>query len=225
MENSVYFIRKQLSQIESEETSGKRRDVIQKILNYVDIIKMANDREVTIVKTLEAFAKRKEVGVEHIDLSQENFKLEKIDFKTLIQLVLQESRFRHEARNAPSIPATMEISKELPFIYGNENLLIQVFLNLLGNAYDAMRESPEKRIMIKAFPLSSGADFAQIEFQDTGSGIPESLRTKVWEYLFTTKTHQGGSGMGLFWCKTIVENIHKGKFGLNRKKAKELLFT
>jgi signal transduction histidine kinase len=138
-------------------------------------------------------------------------------------LVSEESRFKHEARNSPSIPTTIE-AKEVPFILGNEDLLIQLFLNLLANAYDAMKESREKRAAIKAYALSEDPSFVQVEVQDTGCGISAALKDKVWEYLFTTKTHQGGSGIGLFWCKTIVENIHKGKIWFESKEDEGTTF-
>ena len=67
------------------------------------------------------------------------------------------------------------------------------------------------KILIKAYTEPEDRTFVHLEFSDTGSGIPDAIKDKVWEYLFTTKEKQGGSGMGLSWCKTLIEEHHKGK--------------
>jgi signal transduction histidine kinase len=155
----------------------------------------------------------------------ENINFKKIHVKSHIKFVLDyDARFLYDARNTLFFPIEIEAKSDLPHIKGNSNLLRRVFLNLLINAYDAMKESPEKKINIKAYCVSGNDDFVYIEFQDTGCGIPESYRQKVWEYLFTTKTHQGGSGIGLFWCKNIVENIHKGKIWFESQEGKGTTF-
>jgi signal transduction histidine kinase len=218
VENSVYFIKKILTTLQEELhkiNEFKWNETFKKLFQYVDTIKMANDREISIVKTVEAFAKRKERGQE-IDVSLENYNFEKVDFKMYIKVLLNDARFLYETRNASQISVEID-AKDTLSLYADPKKLDQLFLNLFGNACDAMRESAEKKVTIKAYSLPDDPNFVQIEFQDTGSGIPEVLKDKVWEYMFTTKTHEGGSGIGLFWCRLAVETVHKGKIWFESK--------
>ena len=128
----------------------------------------------------------------------------------LMKLAREESHFRHYERNIPVAPLEIEAPKDLPPLYADLNLLIQVFLNLFANAYDAMEGCPEKKITVKAYLYDGNSDFVQVEVSDSGSGVPPELKEKVWEYLFTTKKATGGSGIGLFWCRIIMESIHQG---------------
>ena len=73
-----------------------------------------------------------------------------------------------------------------------------VFTNLITNALQAIGEKGEIRIGIKDL-----GHIIQIEFEDTGPGILPELQSKIFDPLFTTK--QTGTGLGLYICKTIVE--------------------
>ena len=73
-----------------------------------------------------------------------------------------------------------------------------VFSNLITNASQAIGEKGEIRIRINDLD-----HVIQIEFEDTGPGIPPELQSKIFDPLFTTK--QTGTGLGLSICKNIVE--------------------
>ncbi len=76
--------------------------------------------------------------------------------------------------------------------------LRQVLLNLCLNALQAMPEGG--RLTLRA---RTGAGEAQIEVEDTGTGIPESVRERVFDVHFTTRPD--GSGLGLAICKRLIE--------------------
>ena len=227
VENSIYFIKKLLTTSQQDPaklSEDKWKEIFEKLFHYVSTIKMANEREIAIVKTVEAFSRRKEIDYQNLDFSEENFEFMGLDFKTLVGLVSEQSRFVHESRNTFFVDLTADAQRDLPLIRASRDHLIELFLNLLTNAYDAMRDSKEKKIILKAYLLPDDPGFLQIEFQDTGCGIPDPLKDKVWEYSFTTKAREGGSGIGLFWCKLAVETLHKGKIWFESKKAQGTTF-
>ena len=80
-----------------------------------------------------------------------------------------------------------------------------VFTNLLLNATQAMNNCGKIFLRIKEGVINNGnnKDFATIEIEDTGPGIPKNLLTKIFDPLFTTR--QIGTGLGLASCKNIVE--------------------
>ena len=87
-----------------------------------------------------------------------------------------------------------------------EGQLVQVFVNLLVNATQALATLPpegkEHEIHISALPRG---EHVEICVSDTGIGIPEDLLPRVFDPFFTTKGSGQGSGLGLFLCHRIIE--------------------
>lgn len=86
----------------------------------------------------------------------------------------------------------------------NPGQMGQVFVNLLQNACQAMPNGGELRCRIEM--LDNGW---QIDIEDTGAGIPESIQSKIFDPFFTTKPVGQGTGLGLSTVYSIV-NRHKG---------------
>jgi len=97
---------------------------------------------------------------------------------------------------------------------GHENLLVQLFVNLITNAAQAI--SSEGHISIWA---TRRLDRIHIEVEDDGPGIPEEVRNKVFEPFFTTKEAGKGSGLGLALCLGIVEK-HDGSISVESEAGK-----
>jgi signal transduction histidine kinase len=72
-----------------------------------------------------------------------------------------------------------------------------LFLNLALNARDAMPEGGELTILVQARKTE-----LRIYFQDSGPGVPHTIRTKVFEPFFTTRAQ--GTGLGLAFVERIV---------------------
>jgi PAS domain S-box-containing protein len=91
---------------------------------------------------------------------------------------------------------------ELPGVIGDGNQLIQVFLNLVTNAEQAIREVRDSgRIQIR---LARFATQVCVTFQDDGVGIrPESI-PRLFDPFYTTKRPGGGTGLGLSICLSII---------------------
>jgi two-component system sensor kinase FixL len=81
----------------------------------------------------------------------------------------------------------------------------QVIFNLIRNAIEAMVSSPRREVLIVT---TGDDDMVMISVADTGPGLPEIVRTKLFQPFNTTKND--GMGVGLSICRTIVE-AHDGK--------------
>jgi two-component system sensor kinase FixL len=88
-----------------------------------------------------------------------------------------------------------------------------VLANLLRNAAQAMRGSTVRRITLST-EAAEGTVFVRIE--DTGPGISEACRERIFEPLFTTK--EDGTGLGLSICQTIVD-AHGGALWAESQRA------
>ena len=81
--------------------------------------------------------------------------------------------------------------------------LQQVLLNLLINAFDAMRDTPSSRRKVLIATQSNGDGTVRISVRDHGAGISEQMRDRLFDPFFSTKTE--GLGMGLAIVRSIVE--------------------
>lgn len=114
------------------------------------------------------------------------------------------------------IPVGVKISKPHTDVQINcdSRKLEAVFSNMLSNAIQSMDENGEIKIRVVDLSYS-----VQIEFEDTGSGIPTEIQSKIFDPLFTTK--QTGTGLGLSICKNIIEQ-HGGTLSV---KSPPTIFT
>jgi len=96
----------------------------------------------------------------------------------------------------------------LPTIAGDSHQLMQIFLNLILNAEQAMREARDKgtlRIRLE----KSGKSVAAV-FQDDGPGIAPEVLPNIFDPFYTTKRPGRGTGLGLSICKAILRE-HGGE--------------
>ena len=97
--------------------------------------------------------------------------------------------------------------------------LIQVFLNLLINAIQAIEGEGEIRVR-----TWEEGDAVRVAISDTGKGIPVELRSKIFDSGFTTRKAEGGTGLGLFICRNIVQQ-HGGRINVDSEPGKGATFT
>lgn len=96
---------------------------------------------------------------------------------------------------------------DLPTVLGDSNQLTQVFLNLVVNAEQAIREVREQGTL--RIRLGLVGDRVLITFQDDGVGIPRDALPRIFDPFFTTKRPGRGTGLGLSICMAIVRE-HNG---------------
>jgi signal transduction histidine kinase len=90
-----------------------------------------------------------------------------------------------------------------PLVVARRGELLQVFVNLLVNAVQAMSADKRGTIVTRTFERHEG--FAVAEVSDTGSGISPHLLGRIFEPFFTTKPPGEGTGLGLSTCQRIVK--------------------
>ncbi len=101
-----------------------------------------------------------------------------------------------------NIEADFRPLADLPVVVGDANQLIQVFLNLISNAEQAIKEvRPSGHIKIR---LGKYVDRIFVTVRDDGPGIKPEALPKLFDPFFTTKRPGGGTGLGLSICMSIV---------------------
>ena len=100
----------------------------------------------------------------------------------------------------------------------------QVVLNLLVNAAHAIRDrGSQERGRITVRTLGRDAS-AEISIADTGVGIPEEIRSRVFEPFFTTREVGSGTGQGLALAYTVVVKKHQGRIWFETEIGKGTTF-
>jgi signal transduction histidine kinase len=98
------------------------------------------------------------------------------------------------------------LAEHLPTIDADPVQIQQVLINLLGNAFDAMRDiSPSKRKVEIATELDAGS--VRVSVRDHGIGIAKTSGERLFEQFYTTK--EDGLGMGLAIVRSIIQ-AHSG---------------
>ncbi|MGB7469816.1 MAG: PAS domain S-box protein [Candidatus Acidiferrum sp.] len=122
-----------------------------------------------------------------------------VDLNSIIERTLQ--LHEHSLRRN-SVEVDFRPQPDLPGVIGDANQLLQVVLNLVTNAEQAIREVRESgRIQIRFARLGSRVS---VTFQDDGIGVrPESV-PRLFDPFYTTKRPGGGTGLGLSICLSII---------------------
>ncbi len=122
-----------------------------------------------------------------------------LDVNNLVERTLQ--LHEHSLRRN-NIEVDFRPETGLPGIIGDANQLIQVFLNLVTNAEQAIREVRDAgRLQIR---LGRSGNRLSIAFQDDGVGIRPEALPRIFDPFYTTKRPGGGTGLGLSICMSII---------------------
>jgi two-component system sensor kinase FixL len=95
------------------------------------------------------------------------------------------------------------LAGNLPPIEGDPIQIQQAVINLVRNAFDAMRDTPPNRRVVEIATDYNGDGAIGVAVRDYGSGISEAIRERLFEQFFTTKDE--GLGMGLAIARSIAE--------------------
>lgn len=108
---------------------------------------------------------------------------------------------------------SINAQENIPLVYCRKNEIEQVFLNILNNSAQAMVEyklNNKEYIPELDIKISYNGKSCLIEFKDNGPGIKNEILDDVFELFFTTKSLDKGTGLGLYICRQIIEEKHKG---------------
>ena len=158
----------------------------------LDILQQQARRAVEIVQNLMYFARPPAPGKTPIDLGE------------LVQRTLHLHAYSLRKNNI-----TVDFLREgpLPQVLGDAHQLMQVFLNLILNSEQAMREVRDGGTL--RIRLEPGEKTVTVIFQDDGPGIPPEILPNIFDPFYTTKRPGRGTGLGLSICKAILRE-HRG---------------
>jgi signal transduction histidine kinase/CheY-like chemotaxis protein len=91
-------------------------------------------------------------------------------------------------------------------VFADEARLVQVVLNLVVNAMQAVRAQKRADSVI-TLRVSSDGERVALEVEDNGSGVPTGHRERIFDPFFSTKELGEGTGLGLFVCRNIVRDL------------------
>lgn len=113
---------------------------------------------------------------------------------------------RAVAQHSAGITMTLDLAEDLPPVWASRAQLVQVVVNLVTNAEDAVEQLARREIRVST---SRSGRKVYLRVEDSGPGIPEELRARLFEPFFTTKAPGKGTGLGLSLSFSIAER-HSG---------------
>ena len=168
------------------------------LVRRADKIAHAADRCVRIVRSFLSLARQRTPERSRVSLNQsaaEALELLGYELKTC------------------DVEVVSDFEPGLPEIWADAHQIHQVIVNLVANAYQALRRAPRpRRITIRTRHEALQGRLV-VDVADTGPGIPAEIRAKIFEPFFTTKASGEGTGLGLSLCRGIIAE-HGGTIDL-----------
>ena len=155
----------------------------------------ATERCTRIIKTFLAMARKQKPEHASVQLNQV---IESA--LTLVEYGLRTS----------GIQVKLELQPDLPALVADSAQLGQVVVNLVVNAQQALLESPEPRLLTITTRYMRAANKLRIEILDNGPGVPDAIRSRIFDPYYTTKPIGQGTGVGLSLSQGIIE-AHGGQ--------------
>jgi PAS domain S-box-containing protein len=132
------------------------------------------------------------------------------------------------ARSEYSAVADVELDLgEVPPVTCNGGQINEVLLGLVINAAEAIGDKVRgtgERGKIRVRSRSDG-EYVIIEIEDSGGGIPEEIRERIFDQFFTTKEVGNGTGQGLSMARRVIINGHNGSLDFASELGKGTTFT
>lgn len=179
----------------------------KELLRYADIIEKSANRGADLAKKILTVTRK-----EHAEFRSVN-----------INAIILETVEILRKSIPPEIEIELKLKEDLPNIRADYSQMSQVLMNLAINARDAMPEGGKLLIATDLVGSENGAangigpqrgmNFIKLTVEDTGSGIPLELQSKVFDPFFTTKEPDKGTGLGLYIVHSIITN-HGGYINL-----------
>jgi signal transduction histidine kinase/ActR/RegA family two-component response regulator len=142
-----------------------------------------------------------------------------VDLRSVVDEVLEIMSYDLRTSN---VGIVREFAPDTPLVMADPHQLQQVFVNILGNARQAIEPfQREGRIVVR---IRRGGAGVQVEFQDNGPGIRPEHLARIFDPFFTTKPVGKGTGLGLSLCYGIVQE-HGGKITARSELGQGAIFT
>jgi len=165
-----------------------QEDVPEQIRDDMEKIRSEAERAGKIVHNLLSFARKHEPEQQYLELT------------SILERALELKSF--DLKNG-NIQLKRELSPDLPQTLVDEHQLIQVIMNVITNAEQAMKESEGRGQLIVR--TSHTADRIRLSISDDGPGMSQESLARIFEPFFTTKEVGMGTGLGLSICHGIIQ--------------------
>jgi len=182
---------------------AKRRDEIR---GSLELIESESRRCGEIVRNLLTFSRSAPMNLQWVDLNQ------------VIDRCVRLVQHQTDLNNVQLQP---QLAESLPQVQCDAAQIEQLLLALIMNAIDALPHGGNLWVRSRMVPQIGAV---QLEVQDDGVGIPESILPNLFEPFFTTKEKGHGVGLGLAISKGIVER-HRGRIDVDSKPGQGTKFT
>lgn len=160
----------------------------EKLLGIIDSIINSVNRAGTITKRLLGFSRNLQASIEPINIKEV--------LKEVIDFVGKEAQLR-------MIHMTLEVPEGLPVFESDRGKLQQIFLNLVNNAFAAVKDRGHVKLKVGRI----GKDFISVTVTDDGCGIAKDEQKQIFEPFYTTRGGQGGTGLGLSITYNLIQEI------------------
>jgi len=160
----------------------------RKLIELVDSALSSVDRCGTITKRLLNFARHLDVKIQMVNIGEV--------IGDVLGFLSKEAEYR-------SITVSINVPGDIPQFESDRGKLQQIFLNIVNNAFAAVKDGGSIDITAKR----EGAGLISVTFTDDGCGIPGSDLERIFEPFFSTKTKQGGTGLGLSITYSLVQEL------------------
>jgi len=175
---------------------------------YLDLMETETRRTGRIVSNLLSFSRQSRMEFKKININQ---LIEKTLFLNSNLLKIDGARIE------------TKLDPKLPDLIGSEDQILQVFMNIVSNAAEAIESAVGGVLSIKT-GYSLKKNTVKAVFKDTGIGIPQENLPKVFEPFFTTKKKGKGVGLGLSVAYGIIEE-HGGSIHVTSAESKGTNFS
>ena len=169
------------------------------------------ERIAKIVQAMKIFAHPGMVAKEHVDINKE--------IEKTITITRNEWKYVADLET--------DFDESLPLVPCFRAEFNQVILNMIVNAAHAIAEKNEENKSEKGcihVRTAHEGDQAKISISDTGAGIPEDIRHKIFDLFFTTKEPGKGTGQGLAISHSVIVKKHNGTLTLESQEGKGTTF-
>lgn len=178
-------------------TSAKARPSDEDLERFLSVLDHQIARIHRIIRSMLAFARDGKLDAPS-----------KVDLRAVVEDTLALCRDRLMERGAA---IRVELPTQATEVECRPSEIMQVLINLINNAADAVGEQPVKNVWVI---LRNIGHLARLEVHDSGPGVPEIVRQKLGQAFITTKGAGKGTGLGLNLSMKIVEQ-HSGRFFLD----------
>ena len=200
--NVAHEINNPLTSIIGFAELSKEDGDIESIRKSLDIIEKESLRARDIVKQLLGFARKKPLQLTEVNINA---------------VVKEVVAFSSSQTRMGRVKVSEEYS-DIPMTTGDVDQLKQVFLNIITNAIHSMPEGGD--IAIRTFTMG---EYILVSLSDTGHGITEDVRNRIFEPFFSTKKEKG-TGLGLSISYRIIQD-HGGRIDVESEPGKGSTFT